>query len=420
MLLKESLQNGVTLVAEHVPHVRSVSVGVFVKQGSRDEPEKFSGLSHFIEHLLFKGTKNRNAKDIAVALDMIGGYCDAFTSREYTGVFVQASDFHIETVFELLSDILHNSLFDDNDVQKEKRVILEEIKMCEDLPDEFLYDLFFKVVWKGHLLGNPIQGTVKSVNNIKSKTIKEMFPGLYRPSQIILAVAGSFNKKKLIDFSNRYFCFDNVRDVKKNNSPSRKKPQYTPDIFIKRKSLEQAHFCLGFPGVSQTSEMRFAKYLLNLILGGSISSRLFQKIREDRGLAYNIYSFYSSFTDTGIFGVYAGASPDNIEEIVKLVMDELEDIAVKGVKDKELKIAKEHLKGNYLLSLESMNSRMTKLAKQELYFGKFSDIDEIMKNIDAVTIEDIKRFVSAVYRKDKLSLAGLGPIKRNIRREMFL
>lgn len=409
MYLKKILPGGTTLVAEYVPHVRSVSVGVWINFGSRDEPEEYNGLSHFIEHMLFKGTGRRSAKDIAAVIDRIGGYCDAFTSREYTCVYIHSMDSHLETAFDIISDIVLNSSFDAVEFKREKSVILEEIKMTADIPDDDLFDIFFKSVYKEHPLGKPIQGTVSSINRINSANILEMFKKYYIHSMMTLSVAGNFDRKKLIDLSNKYFGFNGEKTER--NYLKRKPPLFSSDASLKKKNLEQTHLCIGFPGIQQGSKHRYAKYLLNIILGGSISSRLFQKVREERGLAYNIYSFYFSFEDSGITGIYSASSASNVSEIFKLAVGECEDIAVHGVNEKELTLAKDSLKGNYMLSLESMNSRMIKSAKQEMFFEKFFDLDSILKEIDSVSCEQLQELMNLIYTPGNISSVVLGPVE---------
>jgi len=408
MFLKKSLSGGATLVAEYVPHVRSVSVGVWINFGSRDEPREFNGVSHFIEHLLFKGTGRRTAKDIATVIDRIGGYCDAFTSREYTCVYIQAMDSQLETIFDLLSDIVIHSSFDPVEFKREKDVIFEEIRMTADIPDDELFDIFFSSIYKNHPLGNPIQGTMSSVRKMDDVNIRKIFRKYYTPSLMTLSVAGNFDKKNLNELSEKYFGFDGKKPCR--NPLKRQTPVFSSENILKNRKLEQAHLCVAFPGIKQKSKYRYAKYLLNLILGGTISSRLFQKVREERGLAYNIYSYYFSFEDTGITGIYAASNASNISEIIKLSIAECENIVAKGVGEEELSIAKENLKGNYMLSLESMNSRMIKLAKQEMFFGKFYGLDNILNEIDSVTSEDLQKLMKLMYKAEKLSAVVLGPV----------
>jgi len=408
---REEFQNGLKVISEIVPHVHSVTVGVWIMNGSRDERKEMSGASHFIEHLLFKGTKTRNAREIAFIIDSIGGQFDAFTTREYTCFYVKALDQYLEVVMELLSDILLNSTFDGAEFFKEKQVILEEIKMSEDTPDDYVHDLFFKTFWGDHGLGRPILGTKETVESLAPEILKEYFKASYQPNRMIICIVGNFEQSKMIDLIKKYFTFG---DSEENNIPKREEPTYKSGFVLKPKKLEQVHFCMGMPGLKQTSEERFIKYILNLILGGSISSRLFQKIREERGLVYNIYSFFSSFSDAGILGIYGGTSPGNVEEILKLILNEFEEITNKGIFSEEMDRAKNHLKANFLLALENTTNRMSKLAKQEIYFKKFFAIEETLKGIDSVEKEEVQELSRRLFKKESIVFAATGPLKKDL------
>jgi len=408
---KEQFQNGLRVISEVVPNVHSVSVGIWVMNGSRDEQKEISGVSHFIEHLLFKGTENRDAKNIAFTIDSIGGQFDAFTTREYTCLYVKALTQYLDVVMELLSDILLNSTFDGEEFCKEKQVIMEEIKMSEDMPDDNVHDMFFKTFWEDHGLGRPILGTLETIGALTTDVLKNYFKISYQPQRMIICIAGDFKHENLMDLIKKNFIF---KSSEQNNFPKREKPVYKSGSSLKARKLEQVHFCIGMPGLRQTSEKRFVKYALNLILGGSISSRLFQKIREEKGLVYAICSFFSSFSDAGILGIYGGASPGNIEEILKLVMNEFDEIINKGISSKEMKIAKTHLKANFLLALENTSNRMSKLAKQEIYFNKFFTIEETLKGIDIVKKEDVQELSKKLFRKESIVFAATGPLKEDL------
>ena len=408
---KEELPNGIRLVSEVVPHVHSVAVGVWVMNGSRDEDEKVNGAFHFIEHLLFKGTKTRDAKNIAFAIDSIGGQFDAFTTREYTCFYIKALDKYLDTIMELLSDILLNSTFEGEEFVKEKQVIMEEIKMSEDMPDDYLHNLFYKTFWGNHGLGRPILGTKKTITGLTPEFLRKYFKTSYQPQRMIISVVGNFGEEKLIDLTRKYFIFENPEG---NNIPPREKPVCKSGYVLKQKKLEQIYFCLGMPGLKQTSEERFIKYILNLVLGGSISSRLFQKIREERGLVYNICSFFTSFSDSGILEVFGSTSPGNIEEILKLIFNEFDEIINKGITPKEIDIAKNHLKANFLLALESTSTRMSKLAKQEIYFKGFFTIDETLQGIDAVTLEHVQNLAKRLFKRETIVFAATGLLKENL------
>lgn len=408
---KEQFQNGLRVISEIVPNVHSVSVGIWVMNGSRDEQKEISGVSHFIEHLLFKGTKDRDSRNIAFTIDSIGGQFDAFTTREYTCLYVKALSQYLDVVMELLSDILLNSTFDGEEFLKEKQVIMEEIKMSEDMPDDNVHDMFFKTFWGDHGLGRPILGTMGTIEALTPEVLKNYFKISYQPQRMIICVVGDFKNENLMDLIKKNFTFE---PSVQNNFPKREEPVYKSGSSLKKRKLEQVHFCIGMPGLRQTSDERFVKYALNLILGGSISSRLFQKIREEKGLVYTIYSFFSSFSDAGILGIYGGASPGNIEEILKVVMHEFDEIIKKGISSKEMKIAKNHLKANFLLALENTSNRMSKLAKQEIYFDKFFTIEETLKGIDDVRKEDVQKLSKKLFRKESIVFAATGPLKEDL------
>ena len=403
---KSVLPNGIRVLTERIPHVRSVAVGVWVETGSRHEPGARAGVSHFIEHLVFKGTESRTAEEVARAVDSVGGQMDAFTTKEHTCFYVTVLDRHLPLAADLLSDILLHPLFAADDIEREKSVVLQEFRMVEDTPDDLIHDLFAERVWEGHPLGRPILGDKKIIKGLGRETILSHFVEEYSPARITIAAAGRLAHEQLVDLlGNRFLDFH-------RDSPPR---GGTPPTAMTRvaaidKSLEQVHFVLGGAGLRQDAPERHALYLLNTILGGSMSSRLFQEVRERQGLVYSIYSGNAAFRDSGLFYIYAGTEPERFPTVLKLVLEELRKLRREGVTPDELRRAKEHLKGSLMLSLESTSSRMTRIAKQELYFGQSFSLDEILVAVDQVGTEEIMAVIDQLFGKAQLSLVALGPV----------
>ena len=405
---KVVLHNGIRIVTEKIPYLRSVSIGIWINSGSRDEEDKNSGISHFLEHLAFKGTEKRSARQIAFEMDSIGGQIDAFTSREYTCYSAKVLDEHLPVAIDLLSDILLNSTLKPADIDKERQVILEEFKFVEDNPADYIYDLLYQSVWSSHPLGRSILGNHESIEKIDRNKLVTHLDNHYIPKNIIIAAAGNIDERRLNELLENAFG-----SLNKNASSSREAPpEIKRNFIVKERELEQVHFCLGTKGLRSADESRFEGYLLNTILGGSMSSRLFQKIREDCGLAYSIHSFISPYADTGLLGIYAGTSAEFFEKVLKMSLEEFKLLMTVKVSADELKKAKEQLKGNLMLSLESSSSRMNQLAKQEMYFERFFSLDEIIDEIEKVTEEKIQRLANRLLDNSFFNLAVLGPIKK--------
>ena len=405
---KVVLHNGIRIVTEKIPYLRSVSIGIWINSGSRDEEDKNSGISHFLEHLAFKGTEKRSARQIAFEMDSIGGQIDAFTSREYTCYSAKVLDEHLPVAIDLLSDILLNSTLKPADIDKERQVILEEFKFVEDNPADYIYDLLYQSVWSSHPLGRSILGNHESIEKIDRNKLVNHLDNHYIPKNIIIAAAGNIDECRLNELLENAFG-----SLNKNASSSREAPpEIKRNFIVKERELEQVHFCLGTKGLRSADESRFEGYLLNTILGGSMSSRLFQKIREDYGLAYSIHSFISPYADTGLLGIYAGTSAEFFEKVLKMSLEEFKLLMTVKVSADELKKAKEQLKGNLMLSLESSSSRMNQLAKQEMYFERFFSLDEIIDEIEKVTEEKIQRLANRLLDNSFFNLAVLGPIKK--------
>jgi predicted Zn-dependent peptidase len=399
------LSNGIRVITERMPHVRSVSAGIWIGTGSREEPDEESGISHFIEHMVFKGTKNRSAEEIARSVDSIGGGLDAFTSKELVSYNVKVLDEHLPEAFDIVTDLVRNPLFDQGDIEKEKGVILEELKMEVDNPEYLIHEIFSSSFWKGHPLGRPILGTRQTIRSFDRRMIESYYRRYYAPSNILVTAAGNVDHKNLVKLTR-----DRFKDLKPRRlPPARSKPQpKAPLIFREKKSLEQLHLYLGVPSVPMTHESRFACYILNAVLGGGMSSRLFQNIREKQGLAYSVYSELAMYRDAGCMLVYAGTSPKSAGRVMESIIKEIREICTNLVPAEEMRRTKDHLKGSFVLGLESTSSRMTNLARQELYFKQFFSIDEMLKRIENVTPEEVRALAQEFFDTSKFAVAMLG------------
>jgi predicted Zn-dependent peptidase len=404
MVNKSLLNNGIRIISENMPHVHSVSIGIWVTTGSRHESAETNGIAHFIEHLLFKGTDKRSALDIAREIDSVGGVLNAFTCREYVCFYVKILSEYLEKAVDLLSDIFLNSTFDPEELEKERKVILQEIWMVKDNPDNYIHDLFYQNFWKNHPLGKSILGTEESVKNLTRDTLLNYKNEHFMAGNIIVTAAGNVDHDKLASLLNNQFCgmpAGNSRD-------DLKIPLYNKKIDAIDKDLEQVHLCLGTKALPQNHPLRYESYILNTIIGGSMSSRLFQEIRENKGLAYSVYSYVSSHSDAGSLIVYAGASQEKVNEIIDITLAELKKLKTENIPEQELKHAKEHLKGNLLLSLESCDNRMTKLAKNEIYFGRNIPINEITGNIEKVTSSSLLHLSKELFVAEYFTLQLIG------------
>ena len=355
---KFTLSNGLRVVCEKIPYVRSVSTGIWVKTGSRDENQENNGISHFVEHMLFKGTKTRNAAQIAECIDNIGGQINAFTGKECTCFYARTLDDHIGTALDVLSDMFFNSIFDPKDIALEKQVILEEISMYEDSPEELVHDLLSETVWRGSSIGKPILGTRESLKNIDRRMIKEYMGERYIQPNTVISVAGNFDEKQLEALLEKYF---GAWEPKSGKTQESQHVEFRPETSIREKDTEQVHICMGCEGIKSGDADIYPQLAVNSILGGGMSSRLYQKIREEKGLVYSIYSYPTTYTDTGLFTIYAGMKPENLGEVMKLIEEEIAVIGEKGITRAELERAREQMKGNYILGLESTSSRMNSI-----------------------------------------------------------
>src|SRR3989338_8543646 len=429
-IYKTQLKNGLKIITEEMPDIQSASIGIWVNIGSRNEDGKKNGISHFIEHLIFKGTEKRTALDIAREVESVGGVLNAFTGRENTCFYVKVLSKDIPLAVDLLSDIFMNSKFDKQELEKERQVILQEIKMVEDTPDDLIHDMFAKAFWKGDPLGMPVLGNLQTINSIKRDDVVSYYSESYLPCAVIITAAGNIKHKSLLKLLKPFekMPISQHKTQKPKLAPASFRhgseiPKPYPGITLEQKNLEQVHLCLGTPSPNQTHPDRYKIYLLNTLLGGGMSSRLFQEIREKRGLAYSVYSYLNLCLDVGSLVVYAGTAPDTFGKVVELILKELNTFSKKEVGKKELISAKEQLKGSMLLGLQTSESRMTKLARDEIYFNRIVDVKEITEGVDKVTAQDIRNLAKDIFNPGKITLAALGNVKdkdipKTIRREV--
>ncbi|MBI3988543.1 MAG: insulinase family protein [candidate division NC10 bacterium] len=400
------LSNDMVVLTERMPHVKSVALGVWVNVGSRDEPTEKAGISHFMEHLLFKGTEKRSAEEIAKAIDAVGGTLDAFTSREQTCFYAKVLGEHLPLAVDLLSDILLHPCLDPQDIEREQKVVLEEIKMVEDTPDDLIHDLFTQTAWGDHPLGRPVLGFKETLLSINREDVLQHIETFYQPDRMIVAAAGDLDDGRLTDLLEDAFKGFRGNAVSINSGP----PTSRQVEVNEARDTSQVHLCLGVETLPYAHEDRYALYLLNAILGASMSSRLFQEIRERRGLVYSIYSYQSSYRDAGLLVVYAGCSSESFGQVVDLIKAEWRRLKEEPVDLDEFKRAKEQLKGNLLLGLEGTSSRMTRLAKMELYFGRCYDLEEIIRGIEEVTPDRFQALAQSLFAREAYTLTSLGRI----------
>ena len=401
----ETLPSGLRLVTESMPHVRSAAVGVWLTRGSRHESDAESGIAHFVEHMLFKGTTSRSAQVIAETIDSIGGQLDAFTSKEYAGYYIKVLDEHLPLAVDLLSDLVLRPAFAPADVEKEQSVILEEIKMVEDAPDDLVHEIFAEQFWAAHALGRPILGTPDTVSSFTAEGLRAYFDRTYLAPNLIVAAAGNIEHEALKALIEKAFA-DVPRGVKAAPDAA---PAIAPGIVVRQKDIEQSHIVLGTRCYPQAHEDRHTLYILNTILGGSMSSRLFQHIREERGLAYAVFSNLMTHSDTGALTVYAGCAVDKVGEVIDLTLAELRGMRDEIVPAEELQRAKDHLKGSLMLSLENTSSRMSQLARQEMCFERHFTLDELLKGIDAVSAADVQRVAKDLFSDGTPVVTVVGP-----------
>ena len=406
-MIKEScLKNGIRLVTEKMPYANSASIGFWIKVGSRNEKENLQGITHFVEHLLFKGTEKRTAKQIAAELETVGGTLNAFTSREYTCIYARVLKDDIELAIDILSDMMLNSCFREEDIEKEKNVVYEEIMMYEDTPDEIIHDIFTQKVWHGHSLGRAILGTKEMVSGYRKEDILNYYKGFLKPENIVISVAGNFDHERLEEQLNillEKIIYEPIKKPVEANGPAFIKVEHSKD-----KDIEQMHICLGTKGLHQNSEDLYSLMVFNNLLGGGVSSRLFQSVREDMGLAYSIYSYLTIYSDAGLFVIYAGAAPKNAKKIIDEMYKQIQSLNKKEISLEEVKRSKNQLKGNILLGMESVSHRMNRLGRNILTRGRVVTAEEVIDNISKVTLDDIYKLDKYLTDLDNYSLVTIG------------
>ncbi len=406
MIQKSVLSNGVRVLTESMPQMVSSTIGVWVENGSRYEEGPQNGVSHFIEHLLFKGTKNRTAAQIAEQIDAVGGVLNAFTGKEYTCYYAKVLGEDLPMTTDLLADIFLNSLFAPEEIDRERQVVLQEISQAEDTPDDFIHDLFNMHFWQHHPLALPIFGSVETVNAINREMLVSFMHDRYRAGRVFIAAAGAVNHEDLTRQCEKLFGGIEGNGVELSITTPHEKLM----VLNQFKKLEQAHLCIGGPGLSQIDRLRYAAYVMNTALGGGMSSRLFQEVREKRGRVYSIYSFLSSFLDCGYFGIYAGTSPEWVDEVIEVTLQEVAKTVKEGLRPAELERAKSQLKGNMLLGMESTDSRMNRLARNEIYFRRDIPLEEIARGIEQVTNDQIVELAATCFKGNRMGMVLLGDL----------
>jgi predicted Zn-dependent peptidase len=403
---RDVLASGVRFVTERMPHVRSVSIGVWLTRGSRHEPGEQAGIAHFVEHMLFKGTASRSAEDIAQQVDSIGGQLDAFTSKEYAGYYMKVLDEHLPVAVDLLADLVSHPTFQPSDIEKEQKVVLEEIKMVEDTPDDLVHEIFTEAFWNGHPLGRPILGVPDSVSALDQATLQRYFSTTYVAPNFAVVAVGNLDHDRV-----KAIVESSFGDVPRLGATvANVAPTVATRVQIRSKDLEQSHVCLGTAALPQNHPDRYVSYALNTVLGGSMSSRLFQNVRERRGLAYSVYSGLTAYQDAGAISIYAGCANDAVSELIDVVVAELRQVKETPVSDAELRRAKDHLKGSLMLNLESTSSRMSHLARQEIYRDRTDSLDEMLAAIERVSVEEVQRLAVEFFADGALGATVLGDV----------
>jgi predicted Zn-dependent peptidase len=402
---REVLSNGLTVLTEEMPHIRSVATGIWIKTGSRHENSEWNGISHFVEHMVFKGTANRNAEQIAREVDSVGGNMDAFTAKECICFDIKVLDEHLPTALDILSDLVLNPTFASDEIKRERGVIIEEIKMDEDNPDYLVHEIFTQNFWKDHPLGKPILGTKETVKRFEQPTLLDYYQRFFIPNNMIISVAGNVKHERFVELVREKFS----RLKTGANGFKQDVPKIQARINMRnKKALEQVQLCMGVPSLPIGHQDRFASYILNTLLGGGMSSRLFQSVREKQGLAYAIYSELNPYRDTGCMAIYAGTSRENAPKVVRSVVQEFRTLKTEPVSDEEIRRAKDQLKGSLMLSLESSTARMSNLARQEMYFDRFYSMDEIIERIEGVTKEDLIQLAQQYFQTGSIAVTVLG------------
>ncbi|MEC2064574.1 M16 family metallopeptidase [Bacillus inaquosorum] len=403
MIKRYTCQNGVRVVLENNPTVRSVAIGVWIGTGSRHETPEINGISHFLEHMFFKGTSTRSAREIAESFDRIGGQVNAFTSKEYTCYYAKVLDEHANYALDVLADMFFHSTFDENELKKEKNVVYEEIKMYEDAPDDIVHDLLSKATYGNHSLGYPILGTEETLASFNGDSLRQYMHDYYTPDRVVISVAGNISDSFIKDVEKWFGSYE-----AKGKATGLEKPEFYTEKLTRKKETEQAHLCLGFKGLEVGHERIYDLIVLNNVLGGSMSSRLFQDVREDKGLAYSVYSYHSSYEDSGMLTIYGGTGANQLQQLSETIQETLATLKRDGITSKELENSKEQMKGSLMLSLESTNSKMSRNGKNELLLGKHKTLDEIINELNAVNLERVNTLARQLFTDD-YALALISP-----------
>ena len=406
---RSTLDSGLTVVTEKMSEVRSVSVGFWFDVGARDEPDKLAGASHFLEHLLFKGTHTRSAKDIANQFDAVGGDINAFTGKEYTCYYSRVLDMDLSMALDVLSVMITSSVIDPDEFESERKVILEEIAMHEDAPDELVHDLFYRSMFDGHPLGRPVLGYNKSIGKVTRDEVASYWQERYSPPNLVVAAAGNVDHDELVTAVESLFSDRDGTQTSRTGAA----PQAHSGVNVFKRPTEQAHIVLGVEGLARGHDDRHALAVLDTVLGGGMSSRLFQEVREKRGLAYSVYSYRAMFADTGTFAIYAGTTPQNAETVIDIALAEVDSVVTKGITEAELERAKGHVKGALVLSSEDPGSRMNRLGKGQITTGEILSIDELIEKFDSLTMDDIRRVGDAVLGGSRMRVTIVGPFEEN-------
>ena len=407
MYKKFTLDNKLTLVYENLPFVRSVSFGLWIGTGSRYETQQKNGISHFIEHMLFKGTETKTAKDIAMTIENVGGQINAFTGKECTCFYTKTLDEDLETSMELISDMLFRSRFDPAYIEAEKKVIGEEISMYEDYPEELVHDMLSETIWSGNSLSYPILGSHETISAIKREHLIEHIKSFYVPENSVISVAGNFDEDELIELSQKYFGDWKAHNHRKIDSS---KPEFIRSMKVKRKETELIHMCLGFPGVKNGDDNMYSLLTVNNMLGEGMSSRLFQRIREELGLVYSIYSYPSTYRDVGTFVIYAASSPERYMDVISHIGDEIISMTREFLSESDIEKAKNQLKGSYIIGLDSTSGRMSSMGKSQLMLGRIKTPEEILSSIDKVSVDSVKQIIEYVFCSDRAGFSAIGDI----------
>jgi predicted Zn-dependent peptidase len=411
MYQKQQMKNGIRVVTEEIPYVNSVSVGIWVKIGSRNETININGVSHFIEHMLFKGTQNRSAKEIANSIDKIGGQLNAFTSKESTCYYAKVLDSHFDIALDVLADMFLNSSFVQEEIEKEKGVIMEEINMYEDSPEDLVHDLFTQGVWSGNPLGMSILGTEDSLNGLNRDKMFDYYKANYTPENIVISVVGNIKHEAVVEKVEKQF--GNLKSPAKRHVII-EKPVFDPIRITRNKETEQVHLCLGFEGVETDNESFYPLLTMNNIFGGAMSSRLFQNIREDKGLAYSVFSYPSSYQDCGLYSIYAGMKPTQLKTVTQLIMEEIHEMMHKGLTEEELYDSKEQMKGSYTLGLESTSGRMISIGKSELMYNRIYSPAEVLEKIDRVDMDSVNNSIKKVFDLNRMGGSVIGSFDNKV------